>query len=66
MGAITRLSTGGGSPARAKSGGVYADYGEGVGIVIGTPGVGGTRSRTGRNRSRGGLFVILFLALWMI
>lgn len=27
---------------------------------------GGTRSRSGRNRSRGALFVILFLALWMV
>ena len=67
MGAITRLSTGGGSPARAKSGGVYADYGEGTSIVIGEPasGGGGTRSRTGRNRSRGGLWIVLFLALWV-
>ena len=26
----------------------------------------GTRSRTGRDRSRGGLWVVVFLALWMI
>ena len=36
-------------------------FGAGAGIAAGV----GTRSRTGRNRARGALFVILFLALWV-
>ena len=34
-------------------------FGAGAGVSA-----GGTRSRSGRNRSRGGLFVILFLLMW--
>lgn len=61
MGAITRLATGGGGPARAKNGGVYADYGEGTSIVIGTPSVGGSRSSRRRRRARYWCIILFFM-----